>query len=66
MVETITEPRSGLGSGHGAACSSGALGEGCQQRGRSPFARARATASKERLPQGLAGRQPFCSVQRGF
>ena len=65
MVEAV-QPVRGLVRGDGQARSSGALGQGCQQRGRSPFARARARTGEERLPQGLAGWQLFCSVQRGF
>ena len=66
MVEAVTDPRGWLLSGHAAARSSGMMGEGCQQRGRSLFAPGRARTSEERLPQGLAGWQLCCSVQRGF
>ena len=66
MVEAVTEPRGGLGSGHGAARSSGLVDQRCKQRGRSLFAPGRATASKERLPKGLTGWQLICSLQRGF
>ena len=55
-----------LCGGHGAARSSGAVGQLCQQRRRSLFAPGRARTGKERLAQGLAGWQLCCSVQRDF
>ena len=66
MVVVVRRTRGWLGSGHGAARNSGAVGEGCQQRGRSLFACVRLKKSEERLAHGLAGWQLFCSLQRGF
>ena len=55
-----------LCGGHGAARSNGEFPQGCQLRGPRVFARGRARMGEERLPQGLAGWQLFCSLQRGF
>ena len=48
MVEAVTEPRGGLGSGHGSSRSSRALRQECQQRGRSLFAPGRVQTGEER------------------
>ena len=46
--------------------SSGELRQECQQRGSTLFEPGRVQTGEERLPQGLAGWQLCCSLQRGF
>ena len=65
MVVVVRRTRGCFGSGT-ALRNTGAMGEGCQLRGRSLFAPGRVQTGEERLPQGLAGWQLCCSVQRGF
>ena len=66
MVVVVRRTRGWLWQSSRRFRNSGAVGEGCQQRGRSLFACVRLKLRAEMLPQGQAGWQLCCSVQRGF
>ena len=66
MVEAVRRTRAGSLTVDGAARSSGAVGQWCQQRGRSLFAPGRTTTGKERLPQGMAEWQLFAACSGVF